>query len=186
MKDLQKWSALQYHFGVKRPKYHYKTIQDKHLKWSRLDIYKKTYKVLLKKYKLKYLKYSKNITLFIDSSNIYNKKGIESIGYGANPKKKESKISVICDKNENVYSLTLVDTIQKTGIKKTLPHDSKTINKSVSELLSNGVKYKKLYLVGDKGYCLNITDKKIMLNTNNIELVYPNRRNQKIKNVTKI
>ena len=87
-----------------------------------MDIYKKTYKVLLKKYKLKYLKYSKNITLFIDplgdSSNIYNKKGIESIGYGANPKKKESKISVICDKNEDVYSLTLVDTIQKTGIKK--------------------------------------------------------------------
>ena len=27
---------------------------------------KKTYEVLLKKYKLKYLKYSKNITLFID------------------------------------------------------------------------------------------------------------------------
>lgn len=49
-------------------------------------------------------------------------------------------------------------------------------------MLSNNVKYKKLYLVGDKDYCLNITDKKIMLNTNNnIELVYPNKRNQKIK-----
>lgn len=67
---------------------------------------------------MKHLKYSKNITLFIDSSNIYNKKGIESIGYGANSKKRGSKISVICDKNENVYSLTLVDIIQKTILEK--------------------------------------------------------------------
>ena len=40
---------------------------------------------------IKDLEGSSNLTLFIDSSNIYNKYGIDDIGYGFNPKKRESK-----------------------------------------------------------------------------------------------
>lgn len=56
--------------------------------------------ILLKKYKLTNLKNSQNINLFIDSC--------ENVSYGMNPKKKESKISVICDKNKTIYSIRMV------------------------------------------------------------------------------
>ena len=39
-------------------------------------------------------------------------------GYGMNPKKKESRISVICDKDKNVFSLTLIKVKEKTVNKK--------------------------------------------------------------------
>ena len=137
------------------------------------------------------LKSSSNLTLFIDSSNIYNKNGCMNTGYGMNPKKKESRISVICDKDKNVFSLTLIrvkektvnqETVnQKTVIRNTFPHDSKTIKSSVLDLIKNKLKYKKLFLVGDKGYALKKNNKKKLLNDYNIELVYPHRRNQKEK-----
>lgn len=59
-----------------------------HLKWSKLNIYNIVYNKLLNKYILNTLKGSSNLTLFIDSSNIYNKYSIDDIGYGFNPKKK--------------------------------------------------------------------------------------------------
>ena len=46
-------------------------------------------------------------------------------GYGMNPKKKESRISVICDKN--VFSLTLVKVNQKKQLIKKIINQ-KTIN----------------------------------------------------------
>lgn len=148
LKNLSSWKSLTYIYNNKP--YHYKTIQDIHFKWSKLNIYKIVYDKLLRENKINYLKKSTNLTLFIDSSNIYNKYGSIDVGYGFNPKKKESKISVICDNNKNVYSLTLVKTYNKTATKKTLPHDSKTIQTSINDLLKNNLKYKKLFLVGDK------------------------------------
>ena len=137
------------------------------------------------------LKSSSNLTLFIDSSNIYNKNGCTNTGYGMNPKKKESRISVICDKDKNVFSLTLIKvkeklvnqkTVnQKTVIRNTFPHDSKTIKPSIHDLIKNKLKYKKLFLVGDKGYALKKNDKNKLFIDYNIELVYPHRRNQKEK-----
>jgi len=46
------------------------------------------YNKLLRKNILDKLKGSKNLTLIIDSTNIYNKNSSENVGYGANPKKK--------------------------------------------------------------------------------------------------
>jgi len=184
LKELSSWKSLKYLLGNNKPN-HYKTIQDIHLKWSRFNIYKIVYNILLKKYKLDYLKRSSNLILFIDSSNIYNKNGSVDTGYGMNPKKKESKISVICDKNKNIYSLSLVKANQKTVnqkvVRKTLPHDSKTIKISVDDLQQNKLKYKNLYLVGDKGYALNKTDKDKLLIDKNVILVYPHKKNQKEK-----
>ena len=74
----------------------------------------------MQKYKLD------NLTLFIDSSNIYNKNGCMNIGYGINPKKKESRISVICDKDKNVFSLTIIKVNQKIVNQKTV--NQKTVN----------------------------------------------------------
>jgi len=210
LKELQSWKSLKYLLTNNKTN-HYKTIQDIHLEWSRLNIYKITYNIILQKYKLTNLKASSNLTLFIDSSNIYNKNGCMNTGYGMNPKKKESRISVICDKDKNVFSLTLIKVNQKivnqktvkektvkektvnqktvnqkivnqkTVIRNTFPHDSKTIKSSVLDLIKNKLKYKKLFLVGDKGYALKKTDKNKLFIDYNIELVYPYRRNQKEK-----
>ena len=118
-----------------------------HLKWSKLNIYNIVYNKLLNKYILNTLKGSSNLTLFIDSSNIYNKYSIDDIGYGFNPKK-ELKISIICDNDKNIFSLTLVKANEKIingkkVIRKTLLNDSKTIASSVDDLLKNKLKYKK-------------------------------------------
>ena len=190
LKELQSWKSLKYLLTNNKTN-HYKTIQDIHLEWSRLNIYKITYNIILQKYKLDNLKSSSNLTLFIDSSNIYNKNGCTNTGYGMNPKKKESRISVICDKDKNVFSLTLIKvkeklvnqkTVnQKTVIRNTFPHDSKTIKPSIHDLIKNKLKYKKLFLVGDKGYALKKNDKNKLFIDYNIELVYPHRRNQKEK-----
>jgi transposase len=220
LKELQSWKSLKYLLTNNKTN-HYKTIQDIHLEWSRLNIYKITYNIILQKYKLNNLKASSNLTLFIDSSNIYNKNGCMNTGYGMNPKKKESRISVICDKDKNVFSLTLIkvkektvnqktvnqktvnqntvnqktvnqNTVnqktvnqktvnQKTIIRNTFPNDSKTLKPSIHDLLKNKLKYKKLFLVGDKGYALKKTDKNKLFIDYNIELVYPHRKNQKEK-----
>jgi hypothetical protein len=119
LKEIQSWKSLKYLLNNKKP-YHFKTIQDIHLEWSRLNIYKITYNIILQKYKLDNLKLSSNLTLFIDSSNIYNKNGCMNIGYGINPKKKESRMSVICDRDKNVFSLTLIKVNQKTVNQKQL------------------------------------------------------------------
>jgi hypothetical protein len=72
-------------------------------------LYKKAHFELQKTYKINNFKYSKNLELFIDSTDIYNKRGIENIGYGHNPKKQVSRLSLICDINKNIHSITLVN-----------------------------------------------------------------------------
>ena len=80
-------------------KYHYKTIYDKFLDWSRLHIFKDAYTLLLKKYDLSLINSSTTLTLFIDSSFINNKNGSESVGYSYNRKKNATKLSAICQQN---------------------------------------------------------------------------------------
>jgi len=187
--DLQKWSSLSL-ILLNDIRYHYSIIKKTHLKWSKLNIYKKVYNILLEKYKLNNLKLSKNMVLFIDSANIYNKNGSENVGYGQNPKKKESRISLICDSFRNIYSLTLIDTYNNKNNKnnnkkrknkkkalKTLPHDSTTIQSSLNDLVLNNIKYKTLYIVADSGYATRKENKEILYNNYNVKLAYPRRVN---------
>ena len=183
---LQKWKSLTLLHTDKKEN-HYKSIQQVHLKWCKLNIYEDVYKLLLNKYKYTNIKQSKNLFLFIDSTDIYNKKGIENIGYGSDPKKKKTRISTICDINKNILSITFVDTKMKlpklngSQIRKTLSHDSKSIEKSIDNLLIDVSKFKKIILVGDKGYARKKEDKKMLLKTRNTQIVYPKRKNQKTK-----
>lgn len=178
--DLQKWESLKLLHINNKPN-HYKTIQDKHIEWSRKNIYEITYKTLNKKYHQNTLKNTKNLTLFIDSTNVYNKNGNQSVGYGQNPKKQESRISAICDENLNIYSLTLIKSINRTPTKKTLPHDSKTIDASLENLFNDDIKYRTLNLVGDKGYTSTLVKRTELKETYDVNLVYPHRKNQKIR-----
>jgi hypothetical protein len=71
---------------------------------------------------------SKKINLFIDSTNIYNKND----GYGFNQKKKETKMSTICDDNKIILSHTIIDTIDKSKQEKQNKNISNKINKKSS------------------------------------------------------
>jgi hypothetical protein len=178
--DLKAWRSLKL-LQTDKPKNHYKTIQDKHLEWSQKNLYEKAYKEINKKYHQSNYKRSANLTLFIDSTNIYNKNGNEKIGYGHNPKKQESRISVICDSKLNIHSLTLITTKQKTPIKKTIPYDNQTIDESLINLNPTDLKYKTLNLVGDKGYAIKVAKKLELKQKYNVNMVYPHRKNQRIK-----
>jgi len=111
--ELQKWSSLKY-FIKQEKEYHYTTIQKTHLIWAKLDLYEKAHIELQKKYINVNFKYSKNLELYIDTTDIYNKKGQENIGYSMNPKKQISRLSVICDINKNILSVTMVNVNDKT------------------------------------------------------------------------
>jgi len=100
------------------------------------------YRQLLKKYKHVKLKKSANLVLFIDAALIYNKNGNESVGYGQNPKKKETKISTICDKDKNIHSVIITSVNHKTPIKNTLRSDASTIEDNVKNLLETNLKFR--------------------------------------------
>lgn len=184
--DLQKWDSLKLLFEDKK-KNHYKTIQDIHLKWSKLNIYEDVYKIILNKYSKMNLKRSANLVLYIDSTDIYNKNGCENIGYGHDPKKKKTRVSVICNKKKQIISLiiintnTKIDKFDKTKIIQTLKHDSQTIESSVDKLLIDVFKCKQLKLVGDKGYLRTQKDKQMLIDTKNTQIIYPHKKNQKEK-----
>lgn len=179
LKDLNTWKSLQLLHETK-PQNHYKTIQDKHYEWSGKKLYEKTYKIVDKTYHLN-TNDDDVLTLFIDSSNIYNKNGYENIGYGQNPKKQESRVSVICDKNKNIHSIILIKSINKTENKNTLPHDSTTITPNLDNLFDTKFKYKSINLVGDKGYASTLQTKEQIKSKYNVDIVYPHKQNQKIK-----
>ena len=161
--DLQKWESLKLTQEYKDKKeFHYKTIQDIHLKWSKLNIYQEAYNILLTKYTLAGLKKSKNLDLFIDTSLIYNKTGCEDVSYGQNPKKKESKISAICDINKTLLSVSVV---------KTSLNDAKTVNSSLEDLFKNDIKFNTINLIGDKGYATKVEDKKELFIKYRVNLV---------------
>ena len=52
-------------------KRHFTLIHKTHLLWSKLNLYKKAHFELQKTYKINNFKYSKNLELFIDSTDIY-------------------------------------------------------------------------------------------------------------------
>ncbi len=174
--ELQNWSSIQFISTQSKYKYHYKTIQDKHCLWSKLNIYEEVYFNILKNYNLQ-----NNVdTLFIDTSDIYNKNGIECIGFGGqNKKKKKSLLSVICDKNKNVYACILVESTENIKKVKTFPHDINTVISTLDSAIDHGIKIKNTNLVGDKGYISK--DLKNKLKERNINFVYPSRKNAKIK-----
>lgn len=251
--DLQKWESLKFVL-INQNTYHYKSIQDKHLLWSSLNVYSDAYKKFLIKNNICDHKRSANLVLFIDTSDIYNKNGHDNVGYSMDPKKKKTKISAICDADKNILSLIVTKSMpnlkkskrnstktikervaiqidkkieairkeikknindstkfkildsydkimnnkniqkisnknntskpnKKNVAKKTskisLQNDAKTIEVTLNELPN--IKCKKIKLVGDSGYARTKIDKQILLEKYNVELIYPQRKNENKK-----
>ena len=168
LKDIVSWHSLSILYPNDK-KYHYKTIQDVFLRWSRLKIFEDAYNMLINKYKLSKFNDASIIELFIDTADISNKYGCELAKFGQNKKKRVTKVSLICDAAKVPLSVTFYSGNT---------HDVTTIKSSLKPL--QNIKYSKIKLIGDKGY-ISSAIKNELLKTN-IELVTYAKRNQIIKN----
>jgi hypothetical protein len=166
LNDFCKWSSLSYLYNDKS-KFHWKSIENKFRQWSKLNIFQEAYSKMLSDHILSENKSSSTIDLYIDSADISNINGSEETGYGKNKKKKQTKINFIGDINKNVYEVTFCEP--------RIP-DVKTII-TIVNLIKDKFKYRKVNLIGDKGYISAEIKKE--LKEENINLIYPHRKNMK-------
>ena len=164
LNDLCRWKSLSIVYNDKN-KYHWKTISNKFRQWSQYNVFEIAYNKMLADNILFENKSSTTLNLYIDTSDISNLNGSELTGYGQNKKKKQTKVSFICDRNKNVYSITFYTPNTP---------DVKTIITSINQV-KNKFKYRKINLVGDKGYISMAV--KNELKTMNIDLIYPHKKN---------
>src|SRR5271168_866068 len=170
LKDVTTWKSLKIlDKGNKDKPFHYKTISDKFLEWSKKGIFEETFKRLVNKKIIENIKPESKLELFIDSSNINNKNGKELINYGQNKKKKITKVSFICNQQKQILSATF----HEGNV-----YDGNTITKSVEDLqkrIKNDI-----FLIGDKGYTIKQEQINVLLQKK-IKLIVPKKKNMKIK-----
>ena len=180
LKDVVTWRSLQILKFENKPKNHYKTISKMHRLWSKCNVYNNAFNEIINSNSK--CKITNN--LFIDGTLIINKNGKESIGYGCGEsrKKKYTSITLVCNNDVKPISILsskantkILTKNNKTKTIKTLPHDSKSIESSISNINSN----KTYNLIGDSGYLIN--EKRKALLPKNVTIIAPKRKNQKIK-----
>ena len=184
LNDVVKWKSLQKLSAYKGDTpYHYKYLNAVFNKWSKNGIFTDAYTEMLNNeyYKLKHIKNSKTIKLFIDCSFIYNIYGVNC--KAINPeyrKKKCTKISIIADEQNNIISVDYDKTHLSKTNKPAFCHDIKLVQKNLDNMFIKLPKNKITKLCGDKGY---VGRKMYKLNNNKrIKIISPKRKNQKIKN----
>ena len=79
--------------------FHYKTINKIHLEWSRNGVYENAYKEILKTKKCCGI----TTNIYIDTTLIVNKSGVEGIGFGCGQSRKKKFTSVAATCNENTF-----------------------------------------------------------------------------------
>ncbi len=120
-----------------------------------------------------------NNTQIIDATSCSNKYGSENVTINPEYKKKKvTKVSLLCDENKIITSVSLFN-IKTTSKKfknkniKTFVHDSKTIQQTVNNV-NNLINVNKI--IGDGGYK---TQDLIKQKDKKITIITPNRKNQK-------
>jgi hypothetical protein len=110
LNDVNNWNSISklkiYNPIIKNnnniPKYHWKTVQNLFNKWSHDCIFKIGFDNYINKKTINV----NDIDLFIDTTFINNKYGIENIGLNTDNKKKRStKISFLSDNDKFIYSV---------------------------------------------------------------------------------
>jgi hypothetical protein len=163
--------------------YHYKYLNQIFNKWSADNVFKNAYSNMLKDhyFRLKHVKKSKNINLYIDSSFVINLYGKSDIA--TNPeyrKKRVTKISVLSDEKKNVLALSLCKVHLTTNNKCAFKHDVKTVQSTLNDMSLIIPKKYTVKIGGDKGY---ITRKRFRLNNNKrVPIIATKRKNQKKQN----
>ena len=115
MNDFVTWSALKNSRNCKNNfKYHYKSIARIHHKWCRLGVYKSAYDEIILNNDDLYVSDDIAIDLFVDSTLIINKCGIEGVGYGSETRKKRfTKLTAVCNKSTQIVAICPNETISK-------------------------------------------------------------------------
>ena len=172
LNDINRWSFIINLKGYdSKFKFHYKTIYNKFLFWSKN-------KVFYNAFYNYYYKQNTNL-LLIDATSINNKYGSEYIVI--NPeyrKKKITKLSIISNKSNFIHSVEVFEIKNSNDKYKTSIHDVKMINKSLNKIrVTNKSKY--FNLLGDKAYKTKENHK---LNKKNIKVITPDKLNTIIKN----
>ena len=172
LNDINKWSFIVNLKGYdSKFKFHYKTIYNKFLFWSKNNIFKNAfYNYFFKK--------NTNL-LLIDATSINNKYGSECIIINPEYKKKKiTKLSIVSNKDNFIHSVEVFEIKNSNDKYKTSVHDVKMINKSLNKVIvKNESKY--FNLLGDKAYKTKENHK---LNKKNIKVITPNKSNAVIKN----
>ena len=182
--DVVKWKSLSLLADYKgNPKYHYKYLCSVFNKWSKADIFKKAYTEMLKKeyFKLKHIKKAESINLFIDCTFINNMYGVDCKATNPEYKKKKcTKISAICDSENNIIALNYDLTHLSKKKNPSFCHDLNLVQKNLDEMHIQLPKKPTITLCGDKGY---ISQKQFKLNNNKkINIIATKRCNQKTLN----
>ena len=152
-----------------RSKINYKTLFWHYSRFVKNKIFLRLFNKIKKKYINKYIVHQTLSTLYIDSTIIYNKFGVNKVGRNKFYKnKKTTKISLLTDINGFPLSIFFM---------KGNYHDNHVFNKHIKDakiIIPN----KKFKIIADKAYSSNKNYK--LLDSNNIEHIIPPRKNMKI------
>jgi len=173
LNDINKWSFIVKLKDYKsNSKYHYKTIYNKFVYWSKNNIFYNAF------YNY-YFKHNTNL-LLIDATTINNKYGSELLIINPELKKKKvTKLSIISNNKNFINSITVFDIKTKNNNYSTGIYDVKMIKKTLEKvLIKNKSKYYYYYLLGDKA---NKTKEIIKLHNKIIKIITPDKKNTKNK-----
>ena len=189
--DVVKWKSLKNLKDYKPKKenkdndkgFHYKSIQNEFNRWSHLDIFIEAHNRFLRKYyfKLKPHLLKMGIKLYIDTTCIWNKYGVEFIGvHPEYRKKKATKLGTIVDDDGDligILNFIINETIvEKNGyeyIKKTFSHDVKIMQDLFDKIIIKFDKRKNIYCGADKSF---ITKDQINCQNKNVNIITPIRK----------
>lgn len=165
LNNIVNWKDLQIINPNSKP-YHYKTIHNKFIKWSYLNVFEYSYKIY-NAFNNKKINH-KDLDLFIDCSYITNIHGSENVDFNPEYKKKKAtKVSVLCNKNKEIISVYCCE--------KSTIHDVKTINNTLNNIIIN-TSNKNVNIIGDKGY---INSSSYFHKNKKVKIIAPNRKNMK-------
>jgi len=186
--DVNSWKSLikttDYN-SIKCPP-HYKTISRIHKLWADNNVYSDAFT----EYTQTNICNTDNTNLFIDSTLIINKLGIENIGYGGSCKKKKfTKLTAITTEEGGIVAILPDKTYEKpientNRIRQTLSHDVVNIEPIIKKVRTNLINInKKIKIYGDKGYIINDKLKKRLYKKYKVKVVHPIKKNQTKKNM---
>ena len=174
LNDINNWRSLQHLKDYPLDSYyHYKYVNQVFNLWASKDIFKKAYIALLSEtyFKLKSIKKSNYLTLFIDSTFIINKYGVDNVHFNPEYRKKNvSKLSIICDDNNNVLSSVPIKRKDKT-----FKSDITSVSKTINNLLINVPNSVNVNLIGDKGYVCN---RKFKIGNKHVRIITRKKKGQ--------
>lgn len=156
-------------YRMLRSKINYKTLHYYYSKFIKYNIFHKLFNKIRNIYLKKYISKTNKAILYIDSTIVANKYGVNKVGRNKFYKnKKSTKISLLTDQNGFPLSVFFI---------KGNYHDNRTFEKHIKDALVF-LPNNKFKIIADKAYSSN--KNYTLLNSINIKHIIPPRKNMKI------